>query len=169
MHASKTFCAKFHYLRSLCGIGGFCCCRVIKLLPQTGLLWLFRSHPIEGAPGYGEGRNPCSDSVSAVSEEAELPIATRTVSTTLKMFPPYQGAEIRQQLHPHLPPSLSQEMLSAAPNSFDVLRSDKGMGNVAGSALSTAPQTHSMILGTDWYFSSRVTGKIMKNSGQATG
>lgn len=65
------------YLRSLCGSGG-CCWRVMKVVPHTGLLWLFLSQPIGGDDGYGVLRNPWSDSVSAVREEAELPITTAT-------------------------------------------------------------------------------------------
>ena len=50
----------------------------MKVVPHTGLLWLFLSQPIGGDDGYGVLRNPWSDSVSAVREEAELPITTAT-------------------------------------------------------------------------------------------
>lgn len=46
-----------------------------KVAPHTGLLWLFLSQPTGGADGYGVLRKPWSDSVSAVRDEAELPIA----------------------------------------------------------------------------------------------
>lgn len=62
------------YLRSRWGRG--CCWRVMKVVPQTGLLWLFLSQPTGGEDGYGVLRNPWSDSVSAVRDEAELPITT---------------------------------------------------------------------------------------------
>ncbi|KAJ7984526.1 hypothetical protein DPEC_G00355720 [Dallia pectoralis] len=61
------------YLRSRWGREG-CCWRVMKVAPHTGLLWLFLSQPIGGDGGYGLLRKPWSDSVSAVREEAELPI-----------------------------------------------------------------------------------------------
>lgn len=63
------------YLRSRWG-RGCCCWRVMKVVPHTGLLWLFLSQPTGGEDGYGVLRNPWSDSVSAVRDEAELPITT---------------------------------------------------------------------------------------------
>lgn len=63
------------YLRSRWGRGS-CCWRVMKVVPHTGLLWLFLSQPTGGEDGYGVLRNPWSDSVSAVRDEAELPITT---------------------------------------------------------------------------------------------
>lgn len=48
----------------------------MKVVPHTGLLWLFLSQPTGGEDGYGVLRNPWSDSVSAVRDEAELPITT---------------------------------------------------------------------------------------------
>lgn len=48
----------------------------MKVVPQTGLLWLFRSQPIGGDDGYCVVLKPWSDSVSPVRDEAELPITT---------------------------------------------------------------------------------------------
>lgn len=48
----------------------------MKVVPHTGLLWLFLSQPTGGDEGYGVLRKPWSDSVSAVRDEAELPITT---------------------------------------------------------------------------------------------
>lgn len=63
------------YLRSRWG-RGCCCWRVMKVVPHTGLLWLFLSQPTGCEDGYGVLRKPWSDSVSAVRDEAELPITT---------------------------------------------------------------------------------------------
>lgn len=48
----------------------------MKVVPHTGLLWLFLSQPTGGDDGYGVLRKPWSDSVSAARDEAELPITT---------------------------------------------------------------------------------------------
>lgn len=62
----------------------------MKVVPHTGLLWLFLSQPTGGDDGYGVLRNPWSDSVSAVRDEAELPITTvksKLVSENTPMGP----------------------------------------------------------------------------------
>lgn len=55
----------------------------MKVVPHTGLLWLFLSQPTGGDDGYGVLRKPWSDSVSAVRDEAELPITTAIGSQSL--------------------------------------------------------------------------------------
>lgn len=55
----------------------------MKVVPHTGLLWLFLSQPTGGDEGYGVLRKPWSDSVSAVRDEAELPITTELVCVSL--------------------------------------------------------------------------------------
>lgn len=57
----------------------------MKVVPQTGLLWLFLSQPMGGDDGYGVLRKPWSDSVSAVRDEAELPITTGTGAVSLRV------------------------------------------------------------------------------------
>ena len=79
------------------------------MLPHTGLLWLFLSQPTVGVTGYGAGRNPCSDSVSAVSEEAELPIA-QLWAALYGVFTPVTGQMLADLFT--LPPLGGEGMLS---------------------------------------------------------
>lgn len=52
----------------------------MKVPPHTGLLWLFLIQPTGGAGAYAALLKPCSDSVSVANDDAELPIATTTVT-----------------------------------------------------------------------------------------